>query len=153
VPGSAPPRPFPRPYPANMPGRPSILLFGQLIPERALTEASPSLLATPSAQGERLRLFVDCVPNLPTAPLSDYVAKVAAQVSEAGGVEDLRFAGSESALGFGRWKGAFAMAIRNAPPAPGTYAALGIAHSELLQLAIEALEPMCGPGDFVRAAR
>ncbi|MFP2958235.1 PD-(D/E)XK nuclease family protein [Myxococcus sp. 1LA] len=116
-------------------------------------EASPSLLATPSAQGERLQLFVDCVPNMPAVSLSDYVAKVAAQVSEAGCVEDLRFAGAESALGFGRWKGALAMAIRNAPPAPGVYAALGLAHSELLQLAVEALEPMCGPGDFVRAAR
>lgn len=116
-------------------------------------EAALSLPATPPPQGERLRLFVDCVPNMPAVSLSDYVAKVAAQVSEAGGVEDLRFAGAESALGFGRWKGALAMAIRNAPPSPGVYAALGLAHSELLQLAVEALEPMCGPGDFVRAAR
>ncbi|MCP3163318.1 PD-(D/E)XK nuclease family protein [Myxococcus qinghaiensis] len=107
----------------------------------------------PSPQHERLRLFVDCVPNMPAASLSEYVAKVAAQVSEAGGVADLRFAGAESTLGFGRWKGALSMAIRNAPPAPGAYAALGLAHSELLQLAVEALEPLCGPGDFVRGAR
>ena len=116
-------------------------------------QAAPAPEATPEPQGERLRLFVDCVPNMPAAPLADYVAKVAAEVSEAGGVEDLRFAGAESALGFGKWKGALAMAIRQAPPAPGAYAALGLAHSELLQLAVEALEPMCGPGDFVRGAR
>ncbi|WP_338865537.1 PD-(D/E)XK nuclease family protein [Myxococcus stipitatus] len=106
-----------------------------------------------SLQDERLRLFVDCVPNMPATSLSEYVAKVASQVSEAGGVEDLRFAGAESALGFGKWKGALAMAIRSAPPAPGAYAALGLAHSELLQIAVEALEPLCGPGDFVRGAR
>ncbi|TQF16145.1 hypothetical protein FJV41_09950 [Myxococcus llanfairpwllgwyngyllgogerychwyrndrobwllllantysiliogogogochensis] len=116
-------------------------------------EPATSPPATPSPQGERLRLFVDCVPNMPAESLSEYVAKVAAQVSEAGGVADLRFAGAESTLGFGRWKGALSMAIRNAPPVPGAYAALGLAHSELLQLAVEALEPLCGPGDFVRGAR
>ncbi|MCP3060958.1 PD-(D/E)XK nuclease family protein [Myxococcus sp. K38C18041901] len=119
------------------------------VEEHKATTAS----SAPSAQGERLRLFVDCVPNMAAESLSEYVAKVASQVSEAGGVEDLRFAGGESALGYGRWKGALAMAIRNAPPTPRAYAALGLAHSELLQIAVEALEPLCGPGDFVRGAR
>ncbi|AGC44563.1 hypothetical protein MYSTI_03251 [Myxococcus stipitatus DSM 14675] len=117
-------------------------------------QESPTIvpMAT-SLQSERLRLFVDCVPNMPAASLAEYVSNVASQVSEAGGVEDLRFAGAESALGFGKWKGALAMAIRSTPPAPGAYAALGLAHSELLQIAVEALEPLCGPGDFVRGAR
>ncbi|WP_163866101.1 PD-(D/E)XK nuclease family protein [Myxococcus eversor] len=133
--------------------KPKVLDVPVAAPRVEHQEPVTSPPAAPSTQGERLRLFVDCIPNMPAESLSEYVAKVAAQVSEAGGVADLRFAGAESTLGFGRWKGALSMAIRNAPPAPGAYAALGLAHSELLQLAVEALEPLCGPGDFVRGAR
>ncbi|NTX51131.1 PD-(D/E)XK nuclease family protein [Myxococcus sp. CA039A] len=133
--------------------KPKVLDVPVATPRVEHEEPANSSPAAPSPQGERLRLFVDCIPNMPAESLSEYVAKVAAQVSEAGGVADLRFAGAESTLGFGRWKGALSMAIRNAPPAPGAYAALGLAHSELLQLAVEALEPLCGPGDFVRGAR
>jgi hypothetical protein len=63
------------------------------------------------------------------------------KVAEAGGVDDVRFAGSDSPLGFGKWRGALAMAVRAELPRPGVYLALGLAHSELMQVVVEAIEP------------
>ncbi|QSQ10769.1 PD-(D/E)XK nuclease family protein [Myxococcus landrumensis] len=90
-------------------------------------------------------LFIDCIPTawgvLQPEPLTLYVDTMARRVSQAAGVDDLRFAGSDSSLGFGKWRGALAMAVRDDPPPPGVYLALGLAHSELMQVVVEALEP------------
>ncbi|WP_246137347.1 PD-(D/E)XK nuclease family protein [Myxococcus llanfairpwllgwyngyllgogerychwyrndrobwllllantysiliogogogochensis] len=93
-------------------------------------------------------LFIDCIPTawgvLQPESLTQYVDTMARRVSQAAGVDDLRFAGSDSSLGFGKWKGALAMAVRDDPPPPGVYLALGLAHSELMQVVVEALEPSFG---------
>lgn len=98
-----------------------------------------------SPKTDRRVLFVDCVPTAfdgPTPePLTTYVDAMHRQVAEAGGVDDVRFAGSDSPLGFGKWRGALAMAVRAELPKPGVYVVLGLAHSELMQVVVEAIEP------------
>ncbi|MCP3104644.1 PD-(D/E)XK nuclease family protein [Myxococcus sp. K15C18031901] len=90
-------------------------------------------------------LFVDCIPTKHDGPraesLTEYVDDLHRKVAEAGGVDDVRFAGSDSPLGFGKWRGALAMAARAALPPPGNYVALGVGQSELMQVIVEALEP------------
>ncbi|QDF01392.1 AT hook motif [Myxococcus xanthus] len=96
-------------------------------------------------KGEMRVLFVDCIPTTFDGPtpesLTSYVDTMHRKVAEAGGVDDVRFAGSDSALGFGKWRGALAMAARAELPPPGAYFALGVAQSELMQVIVEALEP------------
>ncbi|RJS14627.1 hypothetical protein DRW03_34700 [Corallococcus sp. H22C18031201] len=90
-------------------------------------------------------LFVDCIPTRGYGcvdDLSPFAARVAQEVAESAGLDDLRLAGPDSALGFGRWKGALAMAARKALAPGGTCQAVGLAHSELLQVVVEAIEPM-----------
>jgi hypothetical protein len=100
---------------------------------------------------KKLRVFVDAVPNGGAAePLAPYVARHVDAIQAEIGVPDLRLGGHDSPLAFGRWKGVLASAIRGAPPTPGDYVALGVMGSELMQVAIEALEPLCAPGDFIR---
>jgi len=98
-----------------------------------------------SPKSDRRVLFVDCIPTAfdgpKPEPLTGYVDTLHRKVSEAGGVDDVRFAGSDSALGFGKWRGALAMAARAELPQPGVYVALGLAHSELMQVVVEAIEP------------
>ncbi|QDE87091.1 AT hook motif [Myxococcus xanthus] len=96
-------------------------------------------------KGEMRVLFVDCIPTAFDGPkpesLTSYVDTMHRKVAEAGGVDDVRFAGSDSALGFGKWRGALAMAVRAELPPPGAYLALGVTQSELMQVVVEALEP------------
>ncbi|WP_241758078.1 hypothetical protein [Myxococcus landrumensis] len=63
------------------------------------------------------------------------------KVADAGCVNDVRFAGSDSALGFGKWRGALAMAVRAEPPCPGTYFVVEPTQSEPMQVTVESLEP------------
>ncbi|MBZ4336442.1 PD-(D/E)XK nuclease family protein [Corallococcus sp. AS-1-12] len=100
-----------------------------------------------------LSLFVDCVPNCPAEPLASYVGRKVAKIEQECGVVDIRVAPNDSPLAYGKWKGVLAATIRAEPPEPGTYAALGVAGSELMQVAVEALEPLCGAGHFVRGVR
>ncbi|MFP2897305.1 hypothetical protein [Corallococcus sp. 4LFB] len=76
-----------------------------------------------------------------------------AKIEQECGVVDIRVAPNDSPLAYGKWKGVLAATIRAEPPEPGTYAALGVAGSELMQVAVEALEPLCGTGHFVRGVR
>lgn len=113
----------------------------------------------PATFGPQLRVLVDAVVNGPTESLTLYVAGIVGQMQTAFEVDDIRCApskrkdGSENPLAFGKWKGVLAAAIRAEPPKPATYSALGVTASEIGQVAIEALEPMCGPGNFIRGVR
>jgi hypothetical protein len=113
-------------------------------PEQPAPE--PVQTAPSSSPKSDLRvLFVDCIPTAFDGPtpqaLTSYVDIMHRKVADAGGVDDVRFAGSDSPLGFGKWRGALAMAARAELPQPGVYVALGLAHSELMQVVVEAIEP------------
>ncbi len=57
-------------------------------------------------------------------------------------VPDIRCAG-EGALAFGKWKGFLASLVRSQPPVPGRYALDGVRESEIRQVVVEALIPLC----------
>jgi hypothetical protein len=89
-------------------------------------------------------LFVDCVPNQATENLLVYVTKLADDLAKPEGSLDIRIPPhKDHPFAFNKWKGFLAAAIRANPPPPGAYVAFGVAGSELLQVAVEALEPMC----------
>nr|WP_217279575.1 PD-(D/E)XK nuclease family protein [Corallococcus exiguus] len=121
---------------------------------RTKAEMEAARVAEPTRPAEAsLSLFVDCVPNCPAEPLAGYVGRMVAKIEQECGVVDIRVAPNDSPLAYGKWKGVLAATIRAEPPEPGTYAALGVAGSELMQVAVEALEPLCGMGHFVRGVR
>ncbi|QSQ17193.1 PD-(D/E)XK nuclease family protein [Myxococcus landrumensis] len=115
----------------------------QVAPEVA-EQPAPKRRGRPPKSDLRV-LYVDCLPTKHdgTRPesLTGYVDTMHRKVAEASGLDDVRFAGGDSALGFGRWRGALAMAARAELPPPGSYVALGIGQSELMQVIVEALEP------------
>ncbi|MCY1042113.1 PD-(D/E)XK nuclease family protein [Corallococcus sp. bb12-1] len=129
-------------------------------PAQAASDEAPRRKRRTKAEMEAARsaeaslsLFVDCVPNCPAEPLAGYVGRMVAKIEHECGVVDIRVAPNDSPLAYGKWKGVLAATIRAEPPEPGTYAALGVVGSELMQVAVEALEPLCGTGHFIRGVR
>nr|WP_253906039.1 PD-(D/E)XK nuclease family protein [Corallococcus exiguus] len=121
---------------------------------RTKSEMEATRAGEPTRPAEAsLSLFVDCVPNCPVEPLAGYVGRMVAKIEQECGVVDIRVAPNDSPLAYGKWKGVLAATIRAEPPESGTYAALGVAGSELMQVTVEALEPLCGTGHFVRGVR
>lgn len=104
----------------------------------------------PAPAPERLRLFVDCLPNGPHGNLGGYLSGLKAKLEAEYAVSDIRCAPNDSPLGYSKWRGILAANIRAAPPAPGTYVVVGARASDLLQVLTETLEPLCAPGDYVR---
>ncbi len=94
-------------------------------------------------------IYVDCVnARISLQPFSDYVGALAADVAANFNLPDVRLAPSDSALGFGRWKGALAAAARDNPPVGAYYARSG---DELGDAVWQALE--LGAKEFVRGVR
>ena len=89
-------------------------------------------------------LFVDCVvKGRVTVDLSAYIEKMCADLATTYKAVDIRCAPSDSPLSFGKWKGALAAAIRENPPENGTYVLHGVRESEIKQVVVETLEPLC----------
>ena len=94
-------------------------------------------------------LFVDCVvKGRVTVDLSAYIEKMCTDLATTYKAVDIRCAPSDSPLSFGKWKGALAAAIRENPPENGTYVLHGVRESEIKQVVVETLEPLCAV--FVR---
>lgn len=94
-----------------------------------------------------LFLYVDVVFSgtipMPVKALEMYIVTLCAEIADHFKVSDLRFAPSDSLIGFGKWKGALAAAVRAAPPPAGMYTLRGVRESEIKQVVLEALEPLC----------
>lgn len=59
------------------------------------------------------------------------------------GAVDIRCAPADGPLGFGKWKGALAALVRDEPPAPGVYLLNDVRGSEIREVVVEALRPLC----------
>jgi hypothetical protein len=121
-------------------------------PAQVVEKPAPAPAPAPAA-APALRLYVDCLPNGPHAHLASYLSGLKRTLEETYGVADIRCAPSDSPLAFAKWRGVLAASIRTAPPAPGTYVVVGSRSSELVQVLVETLEPMCAPGDYVRGVQ
>jgi len=107
--------------------------------------------ATPATHfaSSGLHLYVDAVPELVDAlavgikSLDGYIAELCQALADEYQAADIRCAPQDSALGFGKWKGALAAVTRAQPPEDGVYTLLGTRESELRQVVVEALRPLC----------
>jgi hypothetical protein len=91
---------------------------------------------------------VNAVPNGPFQTLDAYINDLTTSICEEHKTSDIRATGGDSPLAFGRWRGVLASLVRNEWPAAGTYVVL---HStEVTDVVVEALIPLCAPGAFIR---
>lgn len=98
---------------------------------------------------ETLELYVDCsVTGVYTSPLDGYITGKCRELEQRFGAADLRCAPMDSPLAYNKWKGALAALVRNEPPPVYRYTLDDVRESEIKQVVVEALKPMCGV--FVR---
>lgn len=105
--------------------------------------------AAPSPEGARVRIFVNCmVPGVAGKSLLTYVEALSSKLLKSCGenVLDIRMAHSD-ALGFGKWKGALAVAAQHSKLEPGDYLVTG--DDERIAAVLPELAKFCAPGDFV----
>lgn len=112
----------------------------------AATDVIPGVPAgTPTAptntDATGLEVFVDCLPSCAYESLESYVSGLNAALCTQYGLIDLREAGENSPLGFGKWKAAIVACVRAAPPPAGTYF-LDARGREVAEQVAEALRSM-----------
>lgn len=101
----------------------------------------------PVAEKVGVTLYVDVVVERGDQPksLDDYVTDLVRTIERQMNVPDLRYVPRDHQLDYGRWKGFLAGMVR-APEnklAPGVYVIHGLAGSEIKQVVLEALAPLC----------
>jgi hypothetical protein len=111
-------------------------------------EGQPAPAAVPR-NGQGISLFVNAIPNDPFTDLSGYVAEATQALQEQFGVVDIRVAPDASPLAFARWRGMLSQVVKQDPPPAGTYVAF-TRGNELTEVVVEALAPLCGPGQLIR---
>jgi CRISPR/Cas system-associated exonuclease Cas4 (RecB family) len=92
-----------------------------------------------------LQLFVDCVvEGHKTTSLDAYIEGLHETIRKSFGVQDLRNANDKnSPLAFGGWKGVLASLVKTDPPSSGAYSVFDVRESEVKQVVVEALKPLC----------
>jgi hypothetical protein len=88
-------------------------------------------------------VFVDVFFDDDSPPLLDtYYLDLVHQLEAAGKVRDIRHAPDKHDLGFGRWRGALAAAVKACPPPAGSFVARGYGSDEILTEVVNALRAM-----------
>ncbi len=88
-------------------------------------------------------LFLDCyVQGIDTVSGDRYLAGILGRICDHFRVSDVRAAGSDNPLGYGKWKGILAAMIASEPPDPGNLVLNYIGESEIRQIAAEALSKL-----------
>lgn len=88
-------------------------------------------------QGYALEIYLNAIPSGPFDRLEGWVEEIALELAKTNGTIDVRLGGSDSPIGFGKWRGALAAWAREHRPAPGTYVI--IAPDEVAEVAVRAL--------------
>lgn len=95
-----------------------------------------------TAAGHGLRMYINAIPvGLAYTDLSKFLDPLCKDLCDEFKAADIRCAPEDSPLGFGKWKGALAEYVRSQPPT-GDYVAF-TRESEIVQIAVEALVPLC----------
>ncbi len=105
--------------------------------------------AADAAAPTEVQLWINAIPNCPFEDLSSYAHAVTTEIENELKIVDIRCGPNDSALAFGRWKGALAASVKKGPPAPGAYVAF-TKGNEVMEVIAEAVALLCGPGQFVR---
>ena len=101
-----------------------------------VTTSVPVEVAPPARAD--LSVFIDAIASTPTTSLDAYVDGLCTALCTQFGAADIRCAPGDGPLSFGKWKGALAAAVREAPPAPGAYT-LDTRGREIAEVVAEAL--------------
>ena len=112
---------------------------------------APAAVVTTTS--DSLTLFIDCVVQLPGVPVTDleaWVANICATLAQAAGLDDIRIGDADNVLGYGKWKGALAAAVRATPPKG--VCSLEVGADEIKQVVAAALKPLA-TGGYVRAIK
>ncbi len=125
--------------PVKKPRKTKVTSEGKITnPDDPEVERARRLAATPAADG--ITLYLDCIEDGVAAQrLDGYVQGLADELAKMAGAADIRCAPGDSALGFGKYKGALAATARAAPPPSGAY--LASSANELVAIVVEALRP------------
>jgi len=129
--------------PAKKRGRPRKTLSTSISPEG---QVAVTTTPAPAADtGGELWLFVDTrlVRGLDSQPLEPYLEAMLAALAKQGEVPDVRFAPDGHPYAFGKWKGILAACVKKNPPPAGSYTLHGLPYSDIKQVVLEALEPLC----------
>jgi len=129
--------------PAKKRGRPRKTLSTSISPEG---QVAVTTTPAPAADtGGELWLFVDTrlVRGLDSQPLEPYLEAMLATLAKQGEVPDVRFAPDGHPYAFGKWKGILAACVKKNPPPAGSYTLHGLPYSDIKQVVLEALEPLC----------
>lgn len=131
----------------------AIARFAAIAGPVALADEKPSdLRARVAASLEHATIIVDggitlqvdvITAGFTSVDLESYVAQKCRALEKEFGAVDIRCAPADSALGFGKWKGALAALVRDEPPAPGVYLLNDVRGSEIREVVVEALRPLC----------
>jgi len=99
-------------------------------------------ISTPSVEG--IQIYVDCVvQGISTLSLDEYIDDLTRYVCENYKVPDIRLGGKDTPLSYGGWKGVLTALVKEQPPEPGGYSVFHVKHSEIKQVVVEALTPLC----------
>jgi hypothetical protein len=116
-------------------------------PEIAAEQPKPAEEEKPKKQRaakkdeEALAIYVDCAPTTAAKSLVEYVNGLVAQIRVKFDVLDVRLApNAEHPLAYAKWKGILAAMIRETPPAPGVYVAIGVERNDALAEAVTVLD-------------
>jgi hypothetical protein len=108
-------------------------------------------ITTAYEEDQRIRVYVDCYPEVPAKSLDRWADDLAAKLAENCGAADIRCAPEKSPLAFGKWKGALAALVRESELEPGVYVI--DSRTEFAAVVAEAIRPRCAPGGYVRGMR
>lgn len=98
--------------------------------------------ATPFANGREL--YVDVIMSgIPSTDLDGYIRGACKKLEENFAVVDIRCAPQDNPLGYMKWRGVLAAYVREFPPGPGVYHISDVRESEIKQIVVEALNPLC----------
>jgi hypothetical protein len=111
-------------------------------PERK-KRGRPPKGAAAKAEDNGLSLYVDCVvAGVQCADLEPWIATLMSDLAKRSGLDDVRLAGTDHALGYGRWRPHLAAAVQSNLPT-GDCMLLDVDESEVRQVVVEALRPHC----------
>lgn len=101
---------------------------------------NPTSDAPPAPQ--RLEVWADCtptgVPEYTLLSLDSYVDAMCADVAKVGEAIHIQCVSNDSAIGYGKWKGYLATAVKDRPPQPGCYS-LRVQGDEVRAIVADAL--------------
>lgn len=116
---------------------------GALTTEQVLNmQAQTVLPVLTSKTHPNLHLYIGCAPDgVKTLPIYAYVDQLVSELCERYKLTDIRLGAGEE-LGYGKWKGVLATAVRRSPPSGPYY--VPATNDEIINVVVEALTPLAG---------